>query len=477
MNKSSKYKVYYVITSFVFVIMQYIISINVFLMGDDFMYAVFAKNGIVKSVSQYYHTGNGRWLLNLIDSVILKFDRFVYIVILPWMLLLFGVLCYKIITKICKKTNTMLYPLSLLMISLLDISITRETIYWITGGVNYLIPAILFLFTVYITLSLREKNDLSKWKKIFLGSICVIACITMEQFALMSLGFMILMLLWDIYNKIEINKTRIILVVLGVIGICTILFAPGNMVRITGSSEEGLSFILRILDLIYFNVQSVQAIRYLIIILLLEGIYLYQHKKKSSLIAFVDALVLLYPIIIVKTEIKMIIFIVCVLALFFTTCLTYITIKDSEIKSISIVFMVLLIGSQFIVLVAGIIGFRTSFSTTIIYILFGLLLMNICEWTNKKWLGISIITFMINIMIIINLFPIAQGFNKNKTVHLHNTYEAQMKNVKSININSYTEEKYGWNSPPLSEFHEKYFRLYYDVSKECEIKYLENKDK
>ena len=57
-RKETNYRIVNLITSIIFLISQYAISCNIFLMGDDFMYAVFAKKGIIKSVSQYYQTGN-----------------------------------------------------------------------------------------------------------------------------------------------------------------------------------------------------------------------------------------------------------------------------------------------------------------------------------------------------------------------------------------------------------------------------------
>ena len=481
MKKKINYRLGNLITSIIFLISQYAISSNIFLMGDDFMYAVFAKEGIIKSVSQYYQTGNGRWVLNLLDSMVLKYDRYIYSFLLPWLMLLFGVLCYKIVNKICKKENKILYPVTLLLISFLDISITRESIYWITGGINYLVPSILFLGTVNITLKLREENNLNTLKKGCLCIVCVVSCMTMEQFALMSLGFMILMLVWDFYKKNKIEKTRIISALLGVIGLCTILFAPGNMVRISDSSEEGLSLILRILDLFYFNFQSTQAVKYIIIILLCEGVFLYQRKKKCSLVAFVDALVLTISVISSKGLPKMSIVLICVIILLFLSILMYKVIESSEVKCIVFIFVILLSGSQFIVLVAGIIGFRTTFSTTIFYIIMILLLINgilnfsfdLKEKINKGYAIMSVI----NILVILNLLSTIIGFNKNKEVHLYNVNEAQMKDAEYINIKNYNDEEYGWNSPPLGEFHEKYFRLYYDIADECEIKYLETDGK
>lgn len=69
-------KCFWIIPSVVFFLWQVLIVQNVFLMGDDYMYGTFAKEGIISSVSSYYYTGNGRWVLNVLDSFFIKIGGF-----------------------------------------------------------------------------------------------------------------------------------------------------------------------------------------------------------------------------------------------------------------------------------------------------------------------------------------------------------------------------------------------------------------
>ena len=79
------------IISVVFLLMQYLICADVHVMGDDYMYGTFGHQGVFSPIFSYYFTGNGRWLVNILDSLCLFFDRFPYAVINPWLLLLLGV--------------------------------------------------------------------------------------------------------------------------------------------------------------------------------------------------------------------------------------------------------------------------------------------------------------------------------------------------------------------------------------------------
>ena len=83
-----------------FVILLYGISSYVYLNGDDFMYAAFAKTGIFQNITNYYFTGNGRYWINILDSVLLWFDRVAFILILPWIVLAFVVLLAKVIQRL-----------------------------------------------------------------------------------------------------------------------------------------------------------------------------------------------------------------------------------------------------------------------------------------------------------------------------------------------------------------------------------------
>ena len=51
--------------------------------------------------------------------------------------------------------------------------------------------------------------------------------------------------------------------------------------------------------------------------------------------------------------------------------------------------------------------------------------------------------------------------------------EAKNNDLTSVIILPYDDARYGWNSPPLSEFHERYFRSYYAIPNSIVINYEE----
>lgn len=85
----------FIIETALFIVLLYCISIFVFLNGDDFMYGTFAKQGIFSSVWSYYQTGNGCFITNVLDSALLTFDRYLFILINPLIIMAFIVLLAK----------------------------------------------------------------------------------------------------------------------------------------------------------------------------------------------------------------------------------------------------------------------------------------------------------------------------------------------------------------------------------------------
>lgn len=232
-----KYKTHMI--SIIFLILQYLIYTNIYIMGDDYMYATFAKKGIIESVFSYYNSGNGRWLVNIIDSFVLKYDRFVYLILGPWILLLLAFLLYKTLKQLTGKYDDEMYILALISVAAIDVSLNRETAYWITGAMNYVIPAILFLAAICATFKIQNDNDRISLKKIVYGAICIVSSMTMEQFSLMTIGWITLFFGCEMITSKKIRKDECIIFLLSVVALSSIIFAPGNGERIQAATENG----------------------------------------------------------------------------------------------------------------------------------------------------------------------------------------------------------------------------------------------
>lgn len=231
------------------------------------MYGTFEKQGILKNVFSYYNTGNGRWLINIIDSFILRYDRYLFIIINPLIICLTILLISKIATKLGNK-NCNVLKISALLFSSLNILMTRESVFWITESMNYLFPACLFLLSYYLFLDIKDGNK--KYLNVF-PVLTFITGASVEQFGLMLVGILTIEYLYKIIKHEKIDKVEIIAYITGVIGLLTVVLDPGNYVRVDVAAQEKNSLLIGIMDLIYNNFNLKGANIYRLII----SIYIY----------------------------------------------------------------------------------------------------------------------------------------------------------------------------------------------------------
>lgn len=486
--------------------MQYLICINVFIMGDDYMYGTFAHSGVIKSVWSYYHTGNGRWLINILDSIQLLFGRYLYLIITPWLELILGFSVYKLVRELTGKENQIILFLSIVLLSIIDIQVTCETTYWITGSMNYLLPAILLINSMIFTLKLREEQ-LSKREEILYSVMCILACLTMEQYGLMAIGWSLLIWGYDtIKNKRVIERNGLILL-LCIIALGTIVFAPANHVRITDAAAKGNSIFVKFIDLIYYDYYSRASS---VFIFILEAVCSYKYFNNKRVIqAVLSAINAGIILILFDYRILGISFAWVIISILISSLTIIPKVFDSFRKTGYVYFFALIViggGSQLMLLATDLWGFRTSFSWIIVVIILFLILIAddvnpkeyiiyaglVCMAVNP-FLGIisalavyfcnlerkrntaATVTLLI-LTVCVGLWDEVKGYYENKDIHIRNietVQSASEENIDIIKIYPYDNLQYGWSSPPFSDFHERYFRSYYSIPNSVIVEYAE----
>lgn len=493
-NTSIDNRIFLIIVYILNLIIQSLVPVS----GDDYMYGTFAKQGILKSVFSYYNTGNGRWLINIIDSFILRYDRYLFIIINPLMICLVILLISKIATKLGNK-NCDLLKISALLFSSLNILMTRESLYWITGSMNYLYPGCLFLLAYYLFLDIKEGEK--RHLNIF-PLVTFLAGASMEQFGLMLVGILTIEYLYKIIKHEKIDKMEVIAYITGVIGLFTVVLGPGNYVRVGVAAQEKNSLLIGIIDLIYNNFNSKVANIYILIISIYIYIYiknLYPNFKKNKYVSLANILINLISIIFSKT-----ILLLCSLIIFSYLILfiCYIYLKYN--KNISLVLLLISgVGSQIMLLISVIWGFRISFSMYIVWFILilylasyfydlafqiailvclcsiniilgilGCLIAIILKYFNKS-INSNVICGLALILIMFNLGSNVNGYYKNFVIQEQNI--ERLKSKKSeISLKKLDNDIYGWTFAPLSEFHENYMKQYYGLSDKTKIIYEDN---
>lgn len=271
-----------------YVLFFYGVSACVFLNGDDFMYGAFGKNGIVSNVASYYVTGNGRFWINVLDSFLLSFDRYLFLALNPLIIMAFLVLLAKNIQWITEKKadrqkEWKYFRYSMVLFACMSVMCLRETVFWITGMMNYLFPAMVFLLATWMFQMMRQKTEHSRISPVVYWAVCFFAGSSVEQYALMFVGVMTLMLACDLFQKRKIDHALLVGYVISLLGLALLILAPGNFVRVDAQNKILPPFIDNLWTAVYQNTMSPVAFPYLLMLSVCNGILIWKKSQEKWL--------------------------------------------------------------------------------------------------------------------------------------------------------------------------------------------------
>lgn len=496
MELGKKVDVHFVLDVTIFLVLLYGVTIFVHLNGDDFMYGSFAHSGIVHNVWSYYHTGNGRFWINILDSALLWFDRYLYILVTPWIELAFVLLIAKNVQyiragKTDKEKEHVLVRICMVLFACLDVLCLRETVFWITGMMNYLFPAVVFLLAYYLFQKARQ-GEIHGWRLAVYYAVCFLSASSVEQFALMFVGMITLHHGYDILNnKKNIPWWQWISYAVSLVGLAFLLFAPGNFQRV--GEQQMPSLLSNTWTLVYQNSMDAVAFPFL---MMFSAISTFSAVKKQSLpqkLFFCGAPILILVVRSIPMAERAIILIAILLV-----WLIQFSGAIGELKRIQrphVWFLCFVgLGSQIMLLISAIWGFRCMFSMYMVYIMLIALLLSQMEkkdcliilgtgitaalhplltlilWSmllvgyfwNRKQPSLEILSIAVRTCTTVSLLIMCLGYGLNYT-----TYQDNIKSTKEaldvITIKTLPYEKYSWYWTPFNEFHENYYRIYYGL--------------
>lgn len=210
--------------------------------GDDFFYGRWSNLGpaeFLAQIAQHYMRANGRNLVHMIDGVLLGSDLRISLARLFIALLLGSIALNGLRLSDTKDHRTPAIAVFWICgIFLLPVYLTRQSVYWITGAMNYVLPlALLMEYWVLLRDSFAGKRG---WKATLLFAL--LTGLTTEQISMMAVGLTVLMLL----RRLLIEKKKLPRAVwwalgLTFIGMVSVIAAPGNFFRagITAPPVEG----------------------------------------------------------------------------------------------------------------------------------------------------------------------------------------------------------------------------------------------
>lgn len=500
-----------------YLILLYAVHFFVYLNGDDFMYCVFGKMGIFSKSWSYYHTDNGRMIVNILISALLQGGRYLYIALNPLLIMTFVWLLAKnvqVITGREDKTDILRQTLiGSVLFACLDVMCLRETVFWITGVMNYLFSATVFLGGVLLFWYARA-GRIHGVQWVAYCAYCLLAGFTVEQYSLMFVGTVTIILAVDLFKKQKHAFSIYIGYALALLGLFVLLSAPGNFARLSYYDYIG-HFDRNFQRLFSQNTFMDVPLPFLLMLSLCGVAFdfksgVYKKKAFSRIWFFVPLIVLAVGALPVFNRLKLRMFVAAVYAAQMFRLFVF---RKYPYKAQLSALIFVGFGSQIMLLVSEIWGYRCMLSIYVVHML--LIFCCLCELDKKTRLFIlcSGITASINPLLavaywgVMLIWHIAKkekaglctsqitvrasvftallililGYGGNAAVHRQNLKNTENPENGVITLRYLPNETYSWYHIPFDNQHEHYYRLLHKIPENVEIEYVpepsERKDK
>ena len=324
-------------------------------------------------------------------------------------------------------------------------------------------------------------------KKNFICAIIfgILGSASVEQMGMMTFGITVLTMLSKVKSIKEItkkngikelfqkNKRIVWMLIITFVGIASVLLAPGQFVRINQESKYSRLYILFASTrwLMESFTTGDRALIYAIVINAIVALYgIHDDKDKSKKVFLSITLNLIATISINLSGIfnlvvwKLIFMLVILLTYVYE--IIYLNSKfENKLFSMFINAIILMVGSQFMMVVSNVIGERNLLPGYVMYafvISYALTNLVLPKYLNEKALVICLI-------VVGMLFNVrtACGYYVSKTIWDENmqTIE-QHKDDKVITLKKFEDTNYSWSALYESEDHEKYFKSFYNIDAE-----------
>lgn len=455
-------------TLFGFFTIVFLICNKVNLYGDDFHYAVYSTQDLeyfIQRNYQHYFLANGRVIVHLLVTFFLSIP-IIYWKICNALMLTFSIF---LMLKICKLQTNLIFSivLSFFLFFTIGISITRQSVYWLTGSFNYVYP----IFTLLVYWFLITKN--SK----FLPFFAIFASQTTEQGSMMAFGLMVLYFIKSYIKDKQIpSKIWIFSLIINLFGLLSIILSPGTFNRIDTTPNK-LSFF----DLLLSNIKHQNAV------LFFDNAMLKTHIIILGFLVFYCAIKIInkqfiktYLILLIPTSIVFLIYSLVYLniinyqsMLFICSlnCVLYfaILLAVSGIEflyysnEIPIIALILGLGSQFMMIVSPVYGYRILLSFIFMMILFIVSLMRNLVFNP---IVINVLSVVIFALCIVSAKSEYIGYKTNDIIY--------NQNMQALDEGKTTQtklplESYRWVMPYDNSYYKGYYNLTFDLPVNTDI--------
>ncbi len=198
---------------------------------------------ILAFLAYHYQNWGGRILYFFFECLFLRGNLFWFRLCQSIIITLIFYYLYKIIAKSLKKESSILAIMCILCYGIFEIMVFRGGFFWITASVLYVWPMLALLIFVYYY-SFKEDKNFSLLKKALIGLCVFMATFSQEQISVLTVGYLVICLIYKVVKKEKITKYDLFLLFIGILGFLILMLAPGNSIRMqhpTSASFYALS--------------------------------------------------------------------------------------------------------------------------------------------------------------------------------------------------------------------------------------------
>lgn len=422
--------------------------------------------------------GGGRVLWFFLEVILLKTSISAYKIVQSIFTLGIYYLIYKIASKISKNNNWRLALFTMICFLLTDLMIIRDSYYWFTASVLYLLPILPVFLIIYLTM---EKD-----RKLLINILCIIlafiAAWSQEQVSVFIVSYLGLLTLFRIITDKKLNKWDILITLGALLGFAILMLAPGSKARMNSDTA------FYSLDIIHKMIKNIPIIVvsnfgdntkiFTVLFFTSSLYYMFINRNKFKYKFIIDigiinsmALILfnilfassgyhekLYMIMMGITLLQLLIILLCLY-------------KDN--KPILFIIFTSAILSQAAMIMAPYFPMRSATMFEISYYIIFIYIISILLKNNKLFTNYLLI--VLTIMGIYNYYTITEGYSKNYEVKVANEKILKAaskkikkgKNIKIIKIKR-CDQIYGVVEPDGIEY---YIKRYYDIPVDVSIVY------
>jgi hypothetical protein len=469
------------------------VNYNIGFFGDDYYYLTYTqgtfKDFITNHINHYTQI-NGRFIVHILVTIFLYLDLFWWRIINS--LMLSGIVYFGAKIASYKNSNNIstFFPSLIFFCSicLLNISLTRQSVYWLTGSFNYVYPIFILLVFWYKFIKYID----TKKRFGFTLFLAFLSSASVEQAALMSIGLIILTNLlniffkkWNTLEKLGGYK-MVILTGVAVLGMAFVIFAPSTFIRFKLENSENLPLIVSMKNNFRFIVNVFLFSKILLpynLLLMTSSVlilfrYINSNKKRLAIISIILILITI-PIYLINVYLisdaslfsfhKIIFALITISSYFCIFILMPIIlfyIKDFKNYDNLIIAEFLCFGSQIMIIIFPVYGYRNIIFGIILLVLFiAILVSNLDISKSLKYVNLFLSLLLLTAAII-NVYNTVQGYSITAMERKYNFEILQNNRDDFLYLYTLPNDDYGWSMPYYSKYHEYYFKKFYKIDKE-----------